>query len=254
MLHPPIGRGYGICTWVVDLADESRLVSIGEEGELWLEGPIVGEGYLNDEVKTSSVFVIDPSWLLSGAPAKNGRHGRLYKTGDIVRQNEDGTFMFIRRKDAQVKINGQRVELGEVEYHVRRLLRGSSQLVAEVIKPRNASSAVLVIFICIDEFGTKDNDALKTSVATLTQGVDELLAQVVPSYMVPSAYIPIKEIPMTATGKTDRKVLHEIGSRFTTLEMAALDPKRQTEFQAPRTEADQKMQINEQFRSPFYVG
>lgn len=242
MLYPPIGRGHGACTWVVDLGDESRLVPIGEEGELWLEGPLVGEGYLNDEEKTSSVFVDDPLWLLSGAPAKGGRHGRLYKTGDIVRQNEDGTFMFIRRKDAQVKINGQRVELGEVEYHVRRLLRGSSQLVAEVIKPRNASSAILVIFICIDEFETKDKDALKTSVATLTQGVDELLAQVVPLYMVPSAYIPIKDIPMTATGKTDRRVLHEIGSHFTTLELAALHSTRQTEFEAPRTETEEKMQ------------
>ncbi|KAM0454492.1 hypothetical protein ACHAPV_008363 [Trichoderma viride] len=242
MLHPPIGRGYGACTWVVDLTDESRLVPIGEEGELWLEGPLVGEGYLNDEEKTSSVFVIDPSWLLSGAPSKAGRRGRLYKTGDIVRQNEDGTFMFIRRKDAQVKINGQRVELGEVEYHVRRLLRGSSQLVAEVIKPQNSSSAILAIFICIDEFESKDKDALKASVATLTQGVDGLLAQVVPSYMIPSAYIPIKDIPMTATGKTDRKVLHEIGSSFTTIELAALHPTRQTEFQAPRTEAEEKMQ------------
>ncbi|KAL7902889.1 non-ribosomal peptide synthetase [Trichoderma sp. SZMC 28014] len=194
MLHPPIGRGYGACTWVVDLADETRLVPIGEEGELWLEGPLVGEGYLNDEEKTSSVFVIDPSWLLNGAPSKagrRGRHGRLYKTGDIVRQNED------------VKINGQRVELGEVEYH----------LVAEVIKPQNSSN----------------KDALKSSVATLTQGVDELLAQVVPSYMIPSAYIPVKDIPMTATGKTDRK-------------LAALHPTRQTNFQAPRTEAEEKMQ------------
>lgn len=245
MLHPPIGRGYGACTWVVDLADETRLVPIGEEGELWLEGPLVGEGYLNDEEKTSSVFVIDPSWLLNGAPSKagrRGRHGRLYKTGDIVRQNEDGTFMFIRRKDAQVKINGQRVELGEVEYHVRRSLRGSSQLVAEVIKPQNSSSATLAIFICIDEFESKDKDALKSSVATLTQGVDELLAQVVPSYMIPSAYIPVKDIPMTATGKTDRKVLHEIGSSFTTLQLAALHPTRQTNFQAPRTEAEEKMQ------------
>ncbi|PNP38749.1 hypothetical protein TGAMA5MH_09314 [Trichoderma gamsii] len=241
-LHPPIGRGHGACTWVVDLTDESRLVPIGEEGELWLEGPLVGDGYLNDEEKTSSVFVIDPTWLMSGLPSKAGRHGRLYKTGDIVRQNEDGTFMFIRRKDAQVKINGQRVELGEVEYHVRRLLRGSSQVVAEVIKPQNSSIAVLAIFICIDEFESKDKDALKASVATLTHGVDGLLAQVVPSYMIPSAYIPIKDIPMTATGKTDRKVLHEIGSSFTTVELAALHPTRQTEFQAPRTEAEEKMQ------------
>jgi amino acid adenylation domain-containing protein len=242
MLYPPIGRGHGACTWVVDLTDESCLVPIGEEGELWLEGPLVGEGYLNDEEKTSSVFVIDPPWLLSGATSERGRHGRLYKTGDIVRQNEDGTFMFIRRKDAQVKINGQRVELGEVEYHVRRSLHQNSQLVAEVIKPRNAGNAILAIFICIDEFEQKDQDALKASMATLTQGIDELLAQMVPSYMIPSAYIPMKDIPMTGTGKTDRRALHEIGSSFTTLELAALHATRQTVFQAPGTEAEKKMQ------------
>ncbi|KAM0258024.1 hypothetical protein ACHAQJ_004067 [Trichoderma viride] len=242
MMNPPIGRGYGACTWVVDLANESRLVPIGDEGELWLEGPLVGEGYLNDQEKTSAVFVVDPPWLLSGVLGIGGRHGRLYKTGDIVRQNEDGTFVFIRRKDAQVKINGQRVELGEVEYHVKRLIHGSTQLVAEVINPRNVSNAILVVFICIDGFENKDEDALKASVAALTRGVDELLAQVVPFYMVPSAYIPIKDIPMTATGKTDRQALHKTGSSLTTIELAALDPGRQTGFRSPSTAAEETMQ------------
>lgn len=241
MMSPPIGRGYGVCTWVVDMNDENCLVPIGDEGELWLEGPIVGEGYLG-QANTSSVFVVDPPWLLGGALGLNGRHGRLYKTGDIVRQNQDGTLAFIRRKDAQVKINGQRVELGEVEYHVKRLLHGNAQLVAEVIKPCNTSNATLVIFICIDGFENMDQDTLRTSVAALTDGVDDLLAQVIPSYMIPSAYIPLDAIPMTATGKTDRRILREMGSKLTTLELAALDPRRQAEFRQPSTMAEKEMQ------------
>ena len=84
------------------------MVPVGHPGELWLEGPLVGRGYLKDPVKTAGAFVEDPLWLLSRA----GRRGRLYRTGDMVRYNEEGSLVYLGRKDAQVKIRGTRVELG----------------------------------------------------------------------------------------------------------------------------------------------
>ncbi len=103
-----IGRGAGCVTWVTDPNDVNQLVPLGLIGELCIEGPIVGRGYLNDEEKTAAVFIEDPTWLLQGGAGHPGRRGRLYKTGDLVRYNEDGSLVFVGRKDAQVKIRGQR--------------------------------------------------------------------------------------------------------------------------------------------------
>ena len=106
---PAIGKGFGLNTWIVQ-AETGELVPVGHPGELWLEGPLVGRGYLKDPLKTAAAFVEDPLWLLRGP----GRRGRLYRTGDMVRYNEDGSLVYLGRKDAQVKIRGTRVELGWV--------------------------------------------------------------------------------------------------------------------------------------------
>ena len=114
-----MGTGVGSVTWIVDPENHESLLPLGFVGELLLEGPLVGQGYLNDPEKTAAAFIEDPIWLLHGAPGRPGRHGRLYKTGDLVRYNEDGNLIFIGRKDTQVKIRGQRVELGEIEHVLR---------------------------------------------------------------------------------------------------------------------------------------
>ncbi|THC87576.1 hypothetical protein EYZ11_012980 [Aspergillus tanneri] len=69
-----------------------------------------------------AAFIEDPDWLLQGSHSQPGRHGRLYKTGDLAQYNEDGRLTYVGRKDSQVKIRGQRVELGEVEHYVRESL------------------------------------------------------------------------------------------------------------------------------------
>ncbi|KAK2611924.1 hypothetical protein QQS21_002030 [Conoideocrella luteorostrata] len=114
-----IGKGVGVLCWVVDSDDHDSLLPPGCIGELLLEGPLVGDGYLNDSERTAAAFIDDPTWLLRGAPGRPGRSGRLYKTGDLVRYNEDGSLTFVGRKDTQVKIRGQRVELGEIEHVLR---------------------------------------------------------------------------------------------------------------------------------------
>ncbi|ODA76960.1 hypothetical protein RJ55_07477 [Drechmeria coniospora] len=219
-----IGRGAGACTWVVD-PETGALSRFGATGELWLEGPLVGDGYVNDPEKTAAAFIEDPAWLVQGIPerlgraAVPGRRGRLYRTGDLVRYQEDGTLIFSGRKDTQVKIRGQRVELGEVEQHViNELAQGlasngiaetDATVVAETITPKGSNSAALVAFVHLDS--AESEEAHTASVQKITEGLIDRLSEKVPVYMVPSSVIPVFQLPMMTTGKTDRKQLRAIG-------------------------------------------
>ncbi|KAK7227934.1 hypothetical protein V2G26_000104, partial [Clonostachys chloroleuca] len=229
---PVVGKGYGVVTWVVDPVHPDRLVPIGEVGELWLEGPLLGDGYLDDPERTTAAFTNDTPWLMEGGPACSGRRGRLYKTGDLVRYQADGSLAFVGRKDTQVKIRGQRVELGEVEHHVQELLKWSdidgdvdkttlTRVVAEVIVPKGSNTPTLVIFICLDT-GFPDEEARNRTIQKMTAGIDKRLASKIPVYMIPTSYIPIDALPMTATGKTDRRKLRELGSLLTQRQLNSL--------------------------------
>lgn len=220
-----IGRGAGLCTWVVDAANADVLASVGAVGELWLEGPLVGQGYLNDPDATSQVFVEDPPWLLRGDPATGqpGRRGRLYRTGDLVRYHEDGSLLFMGRKDTQVKLRGQRVELGEVEHQVRQALEpsleGGVTIVAETFTPRDSNTVYLAAFVSIDVGSNRTDEEHNTLVHRATASLPTVLAHTLPSYMVPSAFIPMRSIPMTPTGKMDRNQIRRLGSSFSVREI-----------------------------------
>ncbi|KAJ3498686.1 hypothetical protein NLG97_g931 [Lecanicillium saksenae] len=243
-----IGRGVGLCTWVVDKGNPGALAPIGAVGELWLEGPLVGEGYLNDAGKTAEVFVEDPQWLLHGNPAsgRQGRRGRLYRTGDLVRYCENGSLIFLGRKDTQVKIRGQRVELAEVEHQVMQALAPAyttgGAIVAEAFTPHDSSSICLVCFISIKLGADTTDDEHKNAVQTATRNLSGLMAQRVPSYMVPSAYIPIRSMPMTATGKVDRKRLQHIGSSLSVREIGAFSGAQVREWKPAESETERRLQ------------
>ncbi|KAI2464380.1 nonribosomal peptide synthase [Annulohypoxylon bovei var. microspora] len=228
-----IGFGLGVRTWVVNADDPHKLVPVGCVGELWIEGPLVGQGYLNDEVKTTTAFVENPSWLLEGGPGMPGRSGRLYRTGDLVRYNpDDGSLLFAGRKDAQVKIRGQRVELEEIQQQIIQSFPDSvdTQVVADVIKPNGSDSATLVVFL-------KNTPGIKLEVASL----EEKLATVLPTYMIPSAYIAVDQIPMGQTGKTDRRKLRELGATFTLEHLAKVNLAR-GEWKQPETATEKQLQ------------
>jgi amino acid adenylation domain-containing protein len=210
--HPThIGYGFGARTWIVDPSGH-HLAPVGTVGELWLEGPIVGRGYYNDEERTQQVFVDNPSWMIPEGSEDVCR--RVYRTGDLVRYEDDGTLAFMGRKDSQVKINGQRLELGEVEYHLRQLLDEVSllaQVVVETVQPKKGERLILVAFLAPTGWM---KEVLNAAMPELTRGLSERLAKKVPSFMIPTMYIPVASVPMTATGKTDRKRLRELGVSF----------------------------------------
>ncbi|KAL7773083.1 hypothetical protein CFE70_003047 [Pyrenophora teres f. teres 0-1] len=246
-----IGTSIASISWVVDPKDHNRLAPLGSIGELLVEGPILARGYLNDPEKTAAVFIDDPPWLLEGWAGHDGRQGRLYKTGDLVRYNANGNLVCLGRKDSQVKLRGQRVELGEVEHHVRGCLPEAKQLAVEVVLPLGQKNhATLAAFVQLDKDTRTHNALLKekvggddsmAQVVFLTR-VEEELAKRLPEYMVPTVFFSLLHFPTTTSGKTDRKRLREIGASFTAQQLAEMRTSSQGPKRQPSTQAEQTMQ------------
>ncbi|KAI1383824.1 non-ribosomal peptide synthase [Hypoxylon trugodes] len=223
--HVSIGRGVGGTLWIVDPSNHHRLMPVGSVGELLVEGPIVGPGYLNDPERTAISFIDDPKWLLAGSPQNEGRRGRLYKTGDLVRYDSDGTIIFVGRGDQQVKLRGQRIELAEIEYNMRDKLPPGTRVVAEVIRPGGpAGEPTLVAFIAeraglVSEIDTLLG-SLSPQVLESLKDMNTALSENLPIYMVPAAYIPLEVMPLLVSAKTDRKRLRELGHSLSRKDIA----------------------------------
>ncbi|KAI9650511.1 Nonribosomal peptide synthetase 4 [Ciborinia camelliae] len=215
-----IGEGNGAAIWITHPDDHELLMPVGAVGELLVEGPIVGQGYLNDPEKTAAAFIKDPSWLTAGHNGYAGRQGRLYKTGDLGKYDPDGSggILFVGRKDTQVKLRGQRVELGEIESQLMAWLPSEVSVIAEVIVPQGlGGQPTLVAFI-----GPQQNKGQENTDINSIQLPEELgqklsnanteLSKVLPRYMVPTAYIPVNYIPVLISSKIDRKRLRLFGA------------------------------------------
>ncbi|KAG2419937.1 hypothetical protein HFD88_004734 [Aspergillus terreus] len=246
-LYTSIGLGVGGCSWVVDPADHDRLVPVGAVGELLVEGPIVGDGYLNEPEKTKAVFIEDPAWLIAGDGQSTGRKGRLYKTGDLVRYDPDGSgaVVFIGRADQQVKLRGQRVELGEIEHHIRNHLPPGASVAAEVIAPGGKKSdAILVVFVAeqkSEQTGTScEITSFSKEYQKIIAGMDQAIGDDLPRYMIPAAYIPLDQMPLLVSLKTDRKQLRALGNGLTRRRLAELKVAN-VEKQPPRTDNEKTL-------------
>nr|POF13490.1 nonribosomal peptide synthetase tes [Quercus suber] len=140
-----IGRGCNTTLWIADPHNHNRLAPVGCVGELLIQGFTLAREYLNDTEKTERSFIQPPSWL----PPDN--RSRLYKTGDLARYNIDGTIDYVGRKDVQVKIRGQRVEPGEIEYYVKQYLGPRSKASVQVLHGATAANGdALAVFFCTE--------------------------------------------------------------------------------------------------------
>nr|APD71466.1 non-ribosomal peptide synthetase 5 [Streptomyces sp.] len=171
-------------TFLYVLGDELRPVPVGTVGELYVGGAGVGRGYLADAAKTSATFVADPFADAPGA--------RMYRTGDRVVRRPDGQLEFVERRDHQVKVRGHRIELGEIEAALRLLPQVADAAVVTVKDPSQATRLVAYVV-------APDAEDLS--------GARAALAEVLPEYMVPSAWVALPALPLTAHGKVDRKAL-----------------------------------------------
>ncbi len=231
-----IGRGYGVNTWLIDPQDERNIAPVGAIGELVLEGPLVGLGYFDQLEKTADVFLEQPAWL----PLQNKTicTYRLYKTGDLARYCEDGSLVFVSRKDTQVKIRGQRVELAEIEHHLRlQSLKGTGiQAAVEVITPKDSKRPILVAFIALCEYAKRHPAGWADDIAELNAA----MAHHLPAYMVPQGYKFVDTLPKSATGKLDRRMLRTLGENHMLEELVGSDII--TKSREPNTAMERRMQ------------
>ncbi|MEW5930636.1 MAG: amino acid adenylation domain-containing protein, partial [Gemmatimonadota bacterium] len=161
-----------------------RPVPVGVAGELFVGGPAVARGYLNQPLATAGRFVPDPFSADAGA--------RLFRTGDLGRWRPDGTIEFLGRNDFQVKIRGFRVELGEIE---ARLLEHPRVRETLVLAREDAPGDRRLVAYYVAE-AVVEAEALRTH-----------LAGSLPEYMVPAAFVWMERLPLTPNGKVDRRAL-----------------------------------------------
>jgi non-ribosomal peptide synthetase-like protein len=171
------------------VGDGNRICAPGVQGELWIGGPGVAQGYLKRPDLTADKFVTNPF-------ENDGRDPILYRSGDAVSLDPEGNLAFHGRIDDQVKIRGFRVELGEIETRLAHL-PGIAQ--AAVVLRNDGAMDQLVAFLVPDAGSDVDAKALRTD-----------LRRDLPAYMVPDHFEAVRELPRLSSGKVDRKKLRSV--------------------------------------------
>ncbi len=203
----PLGREVANTALVV-VDEHARRRPLGIPGELWIGGVQVARGYHGRPALTAERFVPDPHGVQPGA--------RAYRTGDLGRRRADGELEYLGRIDHQVKLRGFRIELGEIEEAL--LAHRGVREAAVVLHTPDAGDAELIAYWSADARGA---------------GADELqahLAERLPAYMVPGRWLHLDALPLTPSGKVDRKALPDPGRRDrSAAERAMVAPRNPTE-------------------------
>lgn len=201
-----LGKAVTSRGWITARNNHHVLAPVGAVGELLLEGPAVGAGYLNDPEKTAQAFIRDVKWA-NGKIDPNS--ARFYKTGDLVKYDKDGTMLYLGRKDSQTKVRGQRLELSEVENHLMEdhLVQSAlasvptvgpcAKRLVGIVSVRDAS----LFGMSIGELQLLPQETASLNINT----VRDHLCEKLPSYMIPSLLVAISRFPLTPGGKMDRR-------------------------------------------------
>ena len=169
------------------LDDQLNVQPQGAAGELYIGGSALARGYLNQPVLTQAAFIEDPFTT----------DARLYKTGDLVRWQAEGQLAYLGRVDHQVKIRGFRIELGEIEHQLTQHSAVSEAVVLAKGGIKGIDDKRLVAYIVSDE-SCENIDNLR-----------QYLAERLPEHMLPSVFVSLDTLPLTANGKIDRRALPE---------------------------------------------
>jgi amino acid adenylation domain-containing protein len=192
MMEPiPIGKPIANVD-VFGLTDDGTLARPGEVGELYVRGPTVMQGYWGDTQRTAAVLVPDPT-----RPAESAL---VYRTGDLVRARNDGNYLFLGRRDNQIKTRGYRVELGEIETTLL-AHRGIVECAVRATPDEIITNRIRAFLVLNQEV---DEDELIS-----------FLSERLPHYMIPESFHFLDSLPKTSTGKIDRQRLGSGGQIVT---------------------------------------
>jgi amino acid adenylation domain-containing protein len=236
-----IGKRMNGPCWIVEPADHNRLTAIGCVGELLVQGA-VARGYLNDPQRTQDSFVSHATFI---PPSHAERGCGFYKTGDLVRYGPDGNIQYLGRQDTQVKVRGQRVELGAIETAIKHALPSLIGVAVDIRRQDYREALVAFLQFSDAEYEASEPEESHTiSLQSLTdkrrQVLEELassLQTALPSYMVPSLFLPLLRMPHNSSMKLDRKRLRELADGLTQDQIAAYGLSG-GETVAPTTEAE----------------
>lgn len=217
-----IGFSAGTSLWVVKPQNHDCLTPLGAVGELVIESPHLTTEYINRPTANEEKFIKSPKWLQG---FRDGLNTRMYKTGDLVRYKEDGSILYIGRGDMQLKLHGQRLEGEEVRQRIQDcLLDEQLQVIVDIARFAGQDSDVLVAYLAREgehrggEVGI--DDVLAEHLVELKERIVGQLNTALPKYMIPSVFLALTNIPVTANGKADRRALkafmarHRPGSRL----------------------------------------
>lgn len=171
------------------LDDQLHPVGVGVTGEICIGGRGVARGYLNRPELTETRFIADP--------VSDNSQARIYKTGDLGRWRADGTIEYRGRNDHQIKLRGFRVEPGEIEARIR----CHSQIADAVVIAREDSPGDKRLVAYVTPRAGSESSEIRID------DLQALLRAHLPDYMVPSAFVVLKSLPLTSNGKMDRQAL-----------------------------------------------
>ncbi|MEH2216963.1 MAG: amino acid adenylation domain-containing protein [Nostoc sp.] len=204
---PPIGRP--IANSQIYLLDSQlQPVPVGVPGELYIGGIGIARGYLNRFDLTDARFIPNPF-----------NNSKLYKTGDLARYLPDGNIEYLSRIDHQVKIRGFRIELGEIEA----LLAQHPSVKTSVLIDREDVPGQKHLVAYVVQNQQYENDS------QLTLELRHFLKQKLPEYMIPTAFVWLEKLPLTPSGKLDRRALPAPDRSRPILEVALITPRTITE-------------------------
>lgn len=182
----PVPIGYPVWNTALYILDQHlRPVPCGVPGQLYLAGRQLAQGYLGRPDLSAQRFI----------PNRWPEHGpRMYATGDIAARREDGAVVYLGRSDHQVKLRGQRIELGEIETAVAR--HPAIRQIVALVREDRPGDQMLVAYLVPASHARPEANVLNTYASNL-----------LPTYMVPGAWVWLDALPVTANGKLDRKAL-----------------------------------------------
>jgi amino acid adenylation domain-containing protein len=206
--HLAIGRPIAnVRIYILD--EQGEPVPIGMAGEIHIGGAGVARGYLNGPELTAERFVLD---RFAG-----DAESRMYKTGDLGRWLPDGTIEFLGRNDFQLKVRGYRIEPAEIEVALAQ--HESVRIAVVTVRQESPTDTRIIAYVVPDGAGVPTTGDLRS-----------FLLRKLPDYMVPSAFVFLRDLPLTPNGKVDRKALPSVDQVFSLEQRSVIVPRTPVEI------------------------